>query len=148
MYEEEPLDGTIVAIQGFLNILEALRKTGAKNLVHPSTSAVYEGNPVPYLEDMELRPPDLKALSKKVNEEMAWQYSSRYGIKAIGLRPFSVYGPNEFSKGRLREHHFPLRLGNAGGKGASRLGRWKSDQRFHLCRGCGQSVQTSNGGRP
>jgi nucleoside-diphosphate-sugar epimerase len=33
-----------------------------------------------------------------LNEEMAAQYSERYGIRAIGLRPFSVYGPDEVSK--------------------------------------------------
>lgn len=99
MYEEEPIEGTTGTIHGFLNVLEAMRKHGKRKLAYASTSAVYEGNPFPYTEDMPLDPPDLKALSKKVNEEMAKQYSSRYGIQAIGLRPFSVYGHDEFSKG-------------------------------------------------
>jgi nucleoside-diphosphate-sugar epimerase len=99
MYEEDPTGGTMVTIEGFLNILEGMRETGVSNLVYASTSAVYEGNPLPYREDMTIAPPDLKALSKKVNEEMAAQYSTRYGIRAVGLRPFSVYGPGEFSKG-------------------------------------------------
>ncbi len=99
MYEEDPIDGAHVTTHGFLNVLEALRRNDVEKLVYASTSAVYEGNPVPYFEDMELNPPDLKALSKKWNEEAARQYSERYGIKAIGLRPFSVYGHDEFSKG-------------------------------------------------
>ncbi|MGB3438679.1 MAG: NAD-dependent epimerase/dehydratase family protein [Actinophytocola sp.] len=99
MYEEDPTDGASVTTQGFLNILEAVRRNDVGKLVYASTSAVYEGNPVPYTEDMTLAPPDLKALSKKWNEEAARQYSERYGITAIGMRPFSVYGHGEFSKG-------------------------------------------------
>lgn len=99
MYEEDPTDGASVTTQGFLNILEAVRRNEVGKLVYASTSAVYEGNPVPYTEEMTLAPPDLKALSKKWNEEAARQYSDRYGITAVGLRPFSVYGHDEFSKG-------------------------------------------------
>ncbi|MFJ9813971.1 NAD-dependent epimerase/dehydratase family protein [Streptomyces sp. NPDC101151] len=99
MYEEDPVDGASVTVHGFLNVLEAMRSADVGKLVYASTSAVYEGNPVPYTEDMELRPPDLKALSKKWNEEVARQYTERYGLIALGLRPFSVYGHDEFSKG-------------------------------------------------
>ena len=98
MYEEGPLDATLVTVAGFLNILEAMRKYGVSNLVYASTSAVYEGNPVPYVESMPINPPDLKALSKKWNEEAAAQYSERWGIRALGLRPFSVYGQGEHNK--------------------------------------------------
>ncbi|GLF96869.1 NAD-dependent epimerase/dehydratase family protein [Streptomyces yaizuensis] len=99
MYEEDPVDGASVTTHGFLNVLEAMRRGDVGKLVYASTSAVYEGNPVPYTEGMELAPPDLKALSKKWNEEVARQYSERYGMTAIGMRPFSVYGHDEFSKG-------------------------------------------------
>lgn len=98
MYEENPTHHTVATIQSFITLLEAMRKHHVKKLVYASTSAVYEGNNVPYTEDMALDPPDLKALSKKMNEDMARQYSRRYGIQAIGFRPFSVYGYDEFSK--------------------------------------------------
>ncbi|BDM70218.1 UDP-glucose 4-epimerase [Streptomyces nigrescens] len=99
MYEEDPVGGASVTTHGFINLLEAMRRQDIGKLVYASTSAVYEGNDVPYREGMELNPPDLKALSKKWNEEVAKQYSERYGITAIGMRPFSVYGHDEFSKG-------------------------------------------------
>ncbi|MFI1258693.1 NAD-dependent epimerase/dehydratase family protein [Streptomyces netropsis] len=99
MYEEDPVGGASVTTHGFVNLLEAMRRRDVGKLVYASTSAVYEGNPVPYVEGMEINPPDLKALSKKWNEEVAAQYSERYGITAIGMRPFSVYGHDEFSKG-------------------------------------------------
>ncbi|MBZ4322756.1 NAD-dependent epimerase/dehydratase family protein [Streptomyces sp. SCA2-4] len=99
MYEEDPVDGASVTTHGFLNLLESMRRNDIGKVVYASTSAVYEGNPVPYVEGMKLNPPDLKALSKKWNEEVARQYSERYGIVALGMRPFSVYGHDEFSKG-------------------------------------------------
>lgn len=100
MYEEAPLEQTAGTIQGFHTVLEAVRQAGVRRLVYASTSAVYEGNKVPYRESMRLDPPDLKAFSKKVNEEMAAIYARRYGIQVIGLRPFSVYGDQESHKGR------------------------------------------------
>ena len=98
MYEKRPTYETVNVIHSFLNILEAVRKYGVGRLVYASTSAVYEGNDPPYHEDMALRPPDHKALAKKVAEEMADLYGRRYGIKTIGVRPFSVYGVGEADK--------------------------------------------------
>jgi nucleoside-diphosphate-sugar epimerase len=100
MYEELPLEYTAGTIGGFHTILEAAVRNDVSTVVYASTSAVYEGNPVPYHEQMELRPPDLKAFAKKVNEEMADIYADRYQIRTVALRPFSVYGEDEMSKGK------------------------------------------------
>ncbi|MFZ5365962.1 MAG: NAD-dependent epimerase/dehydratase family protein [Patescibacteria group bacterium] len=99
MYKGNPRESTINTIQSFLNILEAMKKHGIKKIVHASTSAVYEGNKLPYHEDMVINPPDLKALSKKVNEEIGNQYDASCGIKSVAMRPFSVYGEEEDTKG-------------------------------------------------
>jgi nucleoside-diphosphate-sugar epimerase len=99
MYEEAPCSQTIGTIAGFQNVLEAARRYSVRKIVYASTSAVYEGNKLPYDESMPLNPPDLKAFAKKINEEMSQLYSQRYGIPLIGLRPLSVYGPEEVSKG-------------------------------------------------
>ena len=98
MYDENPLDCANVTVQGFINILEGMREEGIKRIIYTSTSAVYEGNPLPYTEDMKIDPPDLKALTKKFNEEVARQYFNRYGIMSLGLRPFSVFGYGEETK--------------------------------------------------
>ena len=68
-------------------------------MVWASTSAVYERNQVPYHEDIQLNPPDSKAGCKLFCEQEARRYSERYGITCIGLRPFSVYGVGEHTKG-------------------------------------------------
>lgn len=99
MYEAEPVTQTSAAIVGFHHILEAAKRFDVRKVVYASTSAVYEGNQLPYTESMPLHPPDLKAVAKKINEEMAHLYSSRFGTTAIGLRPFSVYGADEAAKG-------------------------------------------------
>ncbi|MCR5444425.1 MAG: NAD-dependent epimerase/dehydratase family protein [Bacteroidales bacterium] len=80
---------------GFLNILEACRFHGVKKLVFASSSSVYGMNDkTPFSEEDKVDTPvSLYAASKKSNELMAHCYSKLYGIHAIGLRFFTVYGP-------------------------------------------------------
>ena len=82
-------------LMGFLNILEACRFHNVKQLVFASSSSVYGLNSrVPYNEEDKVDTPvSLYAASKKSNELMAHCYSKLYGINAIGLRYFTVYGP-------------------------------------------------------
>ncbi len=80
---------------GFFNILEACRNYPVKHLVYASSSSVYGGNEkVPFSTDDKVdRPVSLYAATKKSNELMAYSYCKLYGIKATGLRFFTVYGP-------------------------------------------------------
>ena len=80
---------------GFLNVLEACRNTNVPKLVFASSSSVYGMNAkVPFSEDDKVdEPVSLYAATKKSNELMAHSYSKLYGIQAIGLRYFTVYGP-------------------------------------------------------
>lgn len=98
MYEQDVVGATVGTIASFVTVLEEMRRAGLRKLVYTSTSAVYESNPVPYHEGMPLTPIDMKALSKKWGEEAAQYYSNRYGMTAIGFRPFSVYGVGESAK--------------------------------------------------
>jgi nucleoside-diphosphate-sugar epimerase len=97
-YEVDPINETVNVVHGFLNVLEAVKQHRVSRFVYASTSAVYEGNAVPYREDMRLTPPDHKALAKKHCEELAALYRQRYKVRSVGVRPFSVYGPGEHSK--------------------------------------------------
>jgi len=98
MHEENDLEACNYTLLGFKTVMEAIRKYGIPKIVWASTSAVYERNPVPYHEKMPLNPPDSKAGCKIFCEQEAHRYSERYGIKCIGMRPFSVYGVGEHSK--------------------------------------------------
>lgn len=82
-------------IQGTFNILEYCRRNPVGRLVYASSSSVYGRNSkIPYSEsDMTDSPVSLYAATKKSNELMAYSYSELYGIEAVGLRFFTVYGP-------------------------------------------------------
>jgi UDP-glucuronate 4-epimerase len=86
------IDANIV---GFLNILEACRQHGVKNLSYASSSSVYglnESLPFSTRDNVD-HPISLYAASKKSNELMAHTYSHLFGIRTTGLRFFTVYGP-------------------------------------------------------
>jgi nucleoside-diphosphate-sugar epimerase len=100
MYEEQPGESSLNTVQSFITVVEAMKSHGVNKIVHASTSAVYEGNPLPYRESMSIDPPDLKAQSKKLTELIADRYSAKYGITSIAMRPFSVYGDDESHKGQ------------------------------------------------
>ncbi|WP_115461207.1 NAD-dependent epimerase/dehydratase family protein [Winogradskyella aurantiaca] len=80
---------------GFVNILEACRNYKVDKLLFASSSSVYGNNvEVPFSENQNTdKPESLYAATKKSNELMAYSYSQLYGIKSIGLRFFTVYGP-------------------------------------------------------
>ena len=80
---------------GFYHILEACRHYPVAHLVFASSSSVYGGNDkVPFsTTDKVDRPVSLYAATKKSDELMAYAYCKLYGIKATGLRFFTVYGP-------------------------------------------------------
>lgn len=80
---------------GFGHILEGCRHHCIEHLVYASSSSVYGGNTnLPFQESQAVNHPvSLYAATKKANELMAHSYSHLYGIPAIGLRFFTVYGP-------------------------------------------------------
>jgi UDP-glucuronate 4-epimerase len=81
-------------VTGFLNILEGVRHHGG-HLVYASSSSVYGGNTrLPFREtDSVDHPVSLYAATKRANELMAHSYAHLFGVRATGLRFFTVYGP-------------------------------------------------------
>jgi UDP-glucuronate 4-epimerase len=80
-------------IEGTYNVLEQCRKNGVKFLLYASSSSVYEPNQ--FIMN-ELSPSD-KQLSfygttKKSTEIIVENYCKQFGMIAIGLRFFTVYG--------------------------------------------------------
>ncbi len=80
---------------GFSNVLDALRGSPSVRLVYASSSSVYgNSSAVPFSEDARVASPvSFYAATKLANEVMAASYSHLYGIRATGLRYFTVYGP-------------------------------------------------------
>ena len=82
-------------VEGFYNILEAVRFNKVEHLIYASSSSVYGGNTkIPFeVEDRVDNPVSLYAATKKTNELFAYTYSHLYDIPVTGLRFFTVYGP-------------------------------------------------------
>ena len=82
-------------VVGFFNVLEACRATkNLEHLIYASSSSVYGGNKkIPFAtSDRTDEPVSLYAATKKSDELMAHCYSRLFGIRATGLRFFTVYG--------------------------------------------------------
>lgn len=79
---------------GCLNILEEMRARNIKKLVQASTSSVYAGHELPYVESLPINTPiSPYAVSKRAAELMAYTYHQLYGIDVTIVRYFTVYGP-------------------------------------------------------
>jgi UDP-glucuronate 4-epimerase len=93
---EHPFDYVQSNLVGHVAILEAARALpGLRHLVYASSSSVY-GNRVggPFAEtDRVDAPTSLYAATKRADELMSEVYASAFGLKASGLRFFTVYGP-------------------------------------------------------
>lgn len=84
-------------LMGQVVLLELARRlgTGLRQLVYASSSSVYGGNrKIPFaVDDPVDRPVSLYAATKRADELMTETYVHQYGLKATGLRYFTVYGP-------------------------------------------------------
>lgn len=82
-------------ISGFVNMLELCRHRGVEHLVYASSSSVYGDSATPpFSEDQRVdQPRSLYAATKAANELMAYTYAQLFGLRATGLRFFTVYGP-------------------------------------------------------
>jgi UDP-glucose 4-epimerase len=69
-------------------------------VVFASSSSLYNGNPVPYDEFMEIRPSDLYTETRLFIERIFEMNFHREGLSSIGLRLFSVFGPRDAKKGK------------------------------------------------
>ncbi len=82
-------------IVGVLNVLEAVRASGAK-MINTSTSEVY-GTPesVPISETHPLRAQSPYAASKIAADKLCESYAASFGVEVATLRPFNTYGPRQ-----------------------------------------------------
>ncbi len=91
---EDPCLYEEVNSMGTLNVLEASRAAGVKNLVAASSSSVYGmNNKVPFSEDDPVeRPISPYAATKRAGELMCYTYSHLYKMPITCMRFFTVYG--------------------------------------------------------
>ncbi|HYP15150.1 MAG TPA: GDP-mannose 4,6-dehydratase [Bryobacteraceae bacterium] len=84
-------------ITGTLNILEAMRKHRTPKLVFASSSSVYGSRSrVPFREsDIVSEPISPYAATKLAGEHLIYTYSQLFGVSAVALRFFTVFGPRQ-----------------------------------------------------
>ena len=89
----DPLSYLDVNVQGTLNVLEQARKNGVKHIIYASSSSVYTPHEGPVKEtDHTMNPLSFYGSTKKMSEVLVENYCRQFGLTAIGLRFFTVYG--------------------------------------------------------
>lgn len=92
-YYETNVDGTF-------NVLEAARAANVKRLIYAASSSCY-GLPdqFPTPETASVKPQYPYALTKYLGEELVMHWAQLYGLPALSLRLFNVYGPHARTTG-------------------------------------------------
>jgi UDP-glucose 4-epimerase len=85
-------------ISDFIKVLELAKRENCK-MIFNSTSSIYNGNETPYKETQTIFVEDFYSEVRYTCERLALLYNKLFNVKCIALRPFSVYGPREESKG-------------------------------------------------
>jgi UDP-glucose 4-epimerase len=92
----DPVTSNEVNINGTLNVLWAAKEAGVKRVVFASSSSVYGDNPeLPKHEGMVPNPLSPYAVTKLTGEKYCQVFSRLYGLEAIALRYFNVFGPKQ-----------------------------------------------------
>lgn len=97
---ENPLETNKVNITGFLNILYASKNNRIKRIVFASSSSVY--GDIDSSKNVENKTGNVLspyAVTKVSNELYAKVFSKIYGLDAVALRYFNVFGPKQNPKG-------------------------------------------------
>jgi UDP-glucuronate 4-epimerase len=103
-------------ILGTRAVLDACARHGVR-LVYASSSSVYgDAGELPVRETAPLRPISPYGASKVMTEVLAGAYAQSYGLEAVGLRYFTVYGPRQrpdmalarFIEAAVHGHELPI----------------------------------------
>jgi len=96
----DPLNTNSVNIDGFLNMLVAARDEKIKRFIYAASSSTYgDSVELPKVEENIGNPLSPYAITKYVNELYADVFSRTYGLEAVGLRYFNVFGKNQDPNG-------------------------------------------------
>lgn len=103
VYQENNVAGTV-------RLLELCRRHGVRSFVFASSSSVYGARKrVPFHEDDPVDDPiSPYAATKKTGELFGYTYAHLFGIRFVGLRFFTVYGPRQ--RPEMAIHLFARRI--------------------------------------
>lgn len=92
----DPVRDTMTNAVGTLRLLEAARRHAVRKFVYSSSAGIFgELTHPPIHEDHPLNPQTPYGASKLAGEKLALAYSQQFGLEAICLRYFNVFGRNQ-----------------------------------------------------
>ena len=87
---------TVNNIEATQMLLEAAMRTSLEKFVYSSSSSVYGDHvPMPMREDALPQPVSPYGVSKLAAEQLCYLYFANFGVPAVSLRYFTVYGPRQ-----------------------------------------------------
>jgi len=93
---DDPLRDAEVNVLGTLRVLEAARWAGVRKVVASSSAGIFgELKTLPIREDHPIEPDSPYGASKLCCEKECLAYAKLFGLEAVCLRYFNVYGPNQ-----------------------------------------------------
>ena len=94
--EEDPTLNFRLNVAATQVVAEAARLRGVPRVVFASSAAVYgEPSEMPISEAIELQPIGQYGCAKRLSEQLLFQYAKSYGVQAVCLRYFNIYGPRQ-----------------------------------------------------
>lgn len=93
----DPVPSHDVNINGTFNVYRAAQAAGVRRVVYAASSSSYgETEVLPKTESMAPRPNSPYALQKLMGEYYGSVFASCFGVEAVSLRFFNVYGPRQY----------------------------------------------------
>lgn len=93
---KDPVETNRINIDGTLNVLVAARDAKVRRVIFAASSSAYGETPtLPKVETMPAEPISPYGLTKLVGEFYASVFGRCYGLEAVSLRYFNVFGPRQ-----------------------------------------------------
>ena len=99
----KPVETHMTNVVGTLNVLIAARDAHVRRLIYAGSSSSYGNqNELPFREEMRSNPLNPYALQKLTGEEYVRLFHRLYGMQALTLRYFNVFGPRMTIEGTYK----------------------------------------------
>jgi UDP-glucose 4-epimerase len=93
---ERPMEYHEVDASGTVLVLEAARRAGVKRIMFSASSSAYgDSQELPKRETMPPLPRSPYAAAKLASEAYIAAYAASYGLQAVSLRYFNIFGPRQ-----------------------------------------------------
>lgn len=97
---KDPVSTNRANVTSFLNMITAAKKVGVRRFVYASSSSVYgDSAELPKVESRTGNLLSPYAVTKRANELYASVFARNFGMEAIGLRYFNVFGRRQDPEG-------------------------------------------------